>query len=310
MDISIVNQVFDTRKDFYKKSKVTDDVGHVFTSIINNKNSFEFADEKVILYMIFQNFQSALNKLRTRNFNYAEYFIQKAEKLMENLVSDNAQMAIKGISLPLYAFKYYIKKDYDEAQKALEESFGVFEQLAAIEVKDAVWAKREQYLNLIRIKMNQQKYEEAFSITQSIVTDFLGTTPLNADATVDSNEKEYLRSLSEFERYDGMHGLMDSILFKINVIEDTEVKQKLYNDFFKALLEADGYNYLNKSLEYYLSDDKKLMEAFIDVCNTDYVLPRSMEGLLLKKIIANIDNSEIEKIITNYSTEVLKITFG
>lgn len=310
MDISIVNQVFDTRKDFYKKSKVTDDVGHVFTSIINNKNSFEFADEKVILYMIFQNFQSALNKLRTRNFNYAEYFIQKAEKLMENLVSDNAQMAIKGISLPLYAFKYYIKKDYDEAQKALEESFGVFEQLAAIEVKDAVWAKREQYLNLIRIKMNQQKYEEAFSITQSIVTDFLGTAPLNADATVDSNEKTYLRSLSEFDRYDGMHGLMDSILFKINVIEDKEVKQKLYNDFFKALLEADGYNYLNKSLEYYLSDDKKLMEAFIDVCNTDYVLPRSMEGLLLKKIIANIDNSEIEKIITNYSTEVLKITFG
>lgn len=310
MNISQVSEVFNTRKDFYKKSRVTDDIGHVFTSIINNQNAYECIEEKVILYMIFQNYQNALAKLRTRNFSYAEYFIQKAEKLMDDLISDNAQMAIKGISLPLYAFKYYIKKEYDDAQKVLEESFDVFEQLSAMEVKDAIWAKREQYLNLIRIKMNQEKYDEAFAITKSIVTDFLGTSPLNTDAIVGSNEKTYLLSLSEFERYDGMNGLMDSVLFKINVIKDKDVKQKLYNDFFKALLEADGYNYLNKSLEYYLSDDAKLMDAFIDVCNTDYVLPRSIEGLLLKKIITNIDNSEIEKIITNYSTEVLKITFG
>ena len=172
---STITEIFNARKSFYKKSKATDDIGHIFTSIISNKNSYDDIGEKVLLYMIFQSFQSALFKLRTRNFSYAEYFIKKSESLMNKLESANAKIAIQGISLPLYSFKYYIKKVYEKAKEELEKSFPVFEKLFDLDVEDAIWAKREQYLNLIRIYMNQGKHDDAFNFTEKVISGFLGS---------------------------------------------------------------------------------------------------------------------------------------
>ena len=107
-----------------------------------------------------------------------------------------------------------------------------------------------------------------------------------------------------------MNGLIDSILFKINVIDDTEQKEKLYKSVFKTIKKADGYNYLNEIIESYLKNDQKLINDFISVCHTEYVLPRSVEGLLLKKASSNVMDQEVESVIKDYSSEVLNITFS
>lgn len=304
-----LTSLFEKRNAYYAACKTDKGVGHIFTDIIENSKTYASTDEKVLMYMVFYDLQRALYKLHAKNFTFADYYINKTERISEKLESSNSKKAIKGISLPLSAYRYYAKKEYAQAKEDLEKSIVIFEELFDLEVFEAAWAKREQFLNIVRVLINEEKYTEAFELAGKTIHTFV--TSANIDNEILSKaEKQYVLTSSEEEVYKDINTMIDAIIFKLNGIKDSSLKQQLLENFLNILLGQDIPDQLSDCIKSYLTDKSELLNTLIAICKHDYLLPKSIEGLMLKAIYLHSKDDEIKRIISSFSKDTLHITFS
>lgn len=296
---------FDSRSISYGKrfdSNITD----IFESIINNTEAYSNVNEKIYMHMILDNYNKALMKLKAGNFLYADYLGSKAENLRLNLNTPNSIKVIDSILIPFQAYKYYVSNEFEKAKNELSRSFIAFQGLFELGIEEAIWAKIEQYLNISRITIAQENYLEAFNYAAEVVKAFLSKGTYS-DKFFTFNEQMYIRGLSEFEKYNRINTMIDSIVFKLNTIKDK--KDDLINSFLSIILAENIYPLYNKCISDYLNNAKNLMNSYLEVMNAEYLIPKCIEALILKKIDREINDAGQKKIMRDFSERVLNITY-
>jgi hypothetical protein len=212
----IMENIFDEILEVFKNSYLLNlnsdnsfEKKHIFFNILSNTIESLEKNERLDMLYFFNCNEKSIQASRNGIFTVAEHWIKRGQDTQASILNPFAQNGMKALYHPAIAYYHYAQKDFKEAIYHQKASIYYLDRLIESEFKEAISAKMEQSLNLIKAYQADHKREDGETLFQSLFTYILigNKTP---DFLYDWNFIE--------ERFDDRVAAMiyyyDSIFFK------------------------------------------------------------------------------------------------
>lgn len=138
---------------------------HIFFDIFKKATSNSSSEERMDMLYYFNCYEKSLSASRNRIYTVADYWLNIVNNPPLNLVNEFAQNGMMALYYPIIGFKSYVQEEYENAIVNIEEALKHIDNLIGYEFKEAIPAKMEQMLNLIRINLNLANNDAVEDIT-------------------------------------------------------------------------------------------------------------------------------------------------
>jgi hypothetical protein len=183
---------------------------HIFFSLLNYSTEYLQDSEKLDMIYFFNCNEKSIQFARLNLFTLSEHWINKSQDVLSTIVHNNhSRDGMKALYHPAIAYFYYAQKNFIEAIYHQKASIYYLDCLIESGFKDAILAKMEQSLNLIKAYQAEQKTKESENLFQSLFS-YILLGQKTSDYLYDWNIVEEKSN----DRVGAMIYYYDSIFFK------------------------------------------------------------------------------------------------